>query len=109
MDTSSCQQRLLQAKPVNLGCLAATCAIRLNLLEEAVELLDLGRSVIWQQASSLRSDLDTLKQNGPELAIEVERVGRQEISPPPPLPLENSISLIVIAGERTSRMNVVTL
>jgi tetratricopeptide (TPR) repeat protein len=77
LDTHSRQDWLLQAKSENMGCLAATCAIQLGHLEEAVELLDLGRSVFWQQASLLRSDLDMLIKEEPELAKELERVGQQ--------------------------------
>jgi hypothetical protein len=42
-----------------------------------VELLDLGRSVYWQQASSLRSDLEALKEEDKQLANELETVGRK--------------------------------
>jgi tetratricopeptide (TPR) repeat protein len=68
LDTRSREDTLLREKSENLGCLAATCAIRLGRLEEAVELLDLGRSVFWQQASSLRSDFETLREEDAELA-----------------------------------------
>jgi hypothetical protein len=37
----------------------------------------LGQSILWQQASSLRSDLEILRQEQPKLAEELERVGRQ--------------------------------
>jgi hypothetical protein len=77
LDTHSHQARLKLEKLEDLGCLAATCAIHLGCLEEAVELLDLGRSVFWQQAGSLRSDLETLKDSEPELATELQRVGHQ--------------------------------
>ena len=53
LNTSSRQNWLLQELPENLGCLAATCAIQVGHLEEAVELLDLSHSVFWQQASLL--------------------------------------------------------
>ena len=77
LDTSLRQDWLLGAEPETLGCLTATCAIRLGHLEEAAELLDLGRSVFWKQASSLRSDLQKLKEDKPELSEQLERVGRQ--------------------------------
>ncbi|KIM75678.1 hypothetical protein PILCRDRAFT_13333 [Piloderma croceum F 1598] len=77
LDTSLRQDWLLGAESEALGCLAATCAIRLGHLEEAVELLDLGRSVFWRQASSLRSDLQKLNEDEPELSEKLERVGRQ--------------------------------
>ena len=77
LTTQSRQDWLLQEKSENLGCLAATCAIQLGHLEDAVELLDLGRSVFWQQASSLRSDLETLREENPSLAEKLEKVGWQ--------------------------------
>jgi DNA-binding MltR family transcriptional regulator len=77
LDTNSRQHKLLEEKSENLGCLAATCAIQLGHLEEAVELLDLGRSIFWQQASSLRSDLETLREENLSLAEKLESVGRQ--------------------------------
>jgi tetratricopeptide (TPR) repeat protein len=77
LDTHSRQDWLLREKAENLGCLAATCAIQLGHLEEAVELLDLSRSVFWHQAASLRGDLELLREQEPELAQELERVGRQ--------------------------------
>jgi tetratricopeptide (TPR) repeat protein len=50
LNAHSCQAQLIQAKSENLACLAANCAIQLGCLEEAIEPLDLGRSVFWQQA-----------------------------------------------------------
>lgn len=76
-DAPSRQQWLVQEKAEDLGCLAASCSIQLGRFEEAVELLDLSRSVFWQQASSLRSDLDVLKAEVPKLAEQLEDVGRQ--------------------------------
>jgi tetratricopeptide (TPR) repeat protein len=77
LDINSRQTWLLHENAENLGCLAATCAIQLGHLEEAVELLDLSRSVFWQQAASLRSDLELLREPEPKLAQELEKVGRQ--------------------------------
>jgi tetratricopeptide (TPR) repeat protein len=68
LEVPSRQEWLLQERSENLGCLSATCSIQLGLHEEAVELLDLGRSVFWQQASSLRGDLEILREEEPELA-----------------------------------------
>jgi len=42
-----------------------------------VELLDLGQLVFWQQASSLRHDLETLREEEPDLAKSLEEIGRQ--------------------------------
>jgi len=77
LDTQSRQNWLFQEQSEDLGCLAATCAIRIGHLEEAVELLDLGRSVLWQQVASLRSDLELLREAEPELAAELEKISRQ--------------------------------
>lgn len=77
LDLSSRQIRLTQEKSEDLSCLAASCAIQLGRLEEAVELLDLGRSIFWQQASSLRSDLELLRNKEPGIAQELEGVGRR--------------------------------
>jgi len=52
LSTASRQNPLFQGNSEHLSCLAATCAIQLGHLEEAVEVFDLGRSVFWQQASS---------------------------------------------------------
>jgi hypothetical protein len=71
------EQWLHMIESEDLGCPAGTCAIQLGQFEEAVELLDLGRSVFWQQASSLRSDLGKLREDAPELAKEVDQIGRQ--------------------------------
>ena len=77
LDAFSHHSQLLKIRSENLACQAATCAIQLGHLDEAVELLDLGRSVYWQQASSLRSDLGALKLEDNNLAKELEAVGRQ--------------------------------
>jgi TPR repeat protein len=77
LDIDSRQDWFHHAKPENLGCLAVTCAIQLGYLEDAVELLELGRSVLWQQASALRGDLRKLAEEKPGLAKELERAGRQ--------------------------------
>jgi len=77
LDTSLRQDWLRREKPENLGCKAATCAIQLGRYEEAVELLDLSRSIFWQQASLFRSDLDKLRKEEPELTGQLENVGRQ--------------------------------
>jgi tetratricopeptide (TPR) repeat protein len=77
LSTASRQNWLIQEGSENLTCLSATCAIQLGRLEEAVELLDLGRSVFWQQASSLRSDLEELRKMEPELADCLGKVGQK--------------------------------
>jgi hypothetical protein len=68
---------LLNERSEDLTCLAAACAIQLGNLEEAVQLLDFGRSVFWQQAALLRTDLELLREMKPELAKQFESIGRQ--------------------------------
>ena len=65
------------AKDLKIWAVLRQRAIRLGSLDEAVELLDVGRSVFWQQTSSLRSDLELLMEEQPELATELESVGRK--------------------------------
>lgn len=77
LSTPSRQNSLLEEKSENIGCDAASCAIAVGRLEEAVELLDLGRSVFWQQASSLRGDMEALRKEQPELVGELKKVGRE--------------------------------
>jgi len=76
-DARSRHHWLLGEKSENLGPVAATCAIQLGHLKEAVELLNLGQSVFWQRASLLRSDLETLREADPDLAKVLERIGLQ--------------------------------
>ena len=75
LNTSSHQAQLLHEHCESLGCHAANCAIKLGQFEDAAELLDLGQSIFWQQASSLRNDLEKLREVAPELAKNLERVG----------------------------------
>jgi hypothetical protein len=77
LDTTSRQDILYFERSESLGCNSAACAIRMGRLAEAVELLDLSKSVFWQQASSLRSDFEKLKDRKPQLAEELEDVGWQ--------------------------------
>lgn len=76
LDVAARQHWLLREKSESMAQCAATCAIQMGCYEEAVELLDLGRSVFWQQASSLRSDLQVLRDEAPALAEELESIGR---------------------------------
>jgi CHAT domain-containing protein len=77
LSTTSRQNWLFDTYSEGLSCLAATCAIQQGHVEEAVELLDLGRSMFWQQASSLRTDMEELREVKPELADQFEVVGRK--------------------------------
>jgi tetratricopeptide (TPR) repeat protein len=77
LDMLSRQEWLFRENAEYLGCCAATCAIQLGSLEEAVELLDLGRSVFWKQAESLRGDFEMLNEETPELAEMLGSISRQ--------------------------------
>jgi CHAT domain-containing protein len=77
LSAKSLQEWLWQVTPETLSCNSATCAIQQGRYAEAVELLDLGRSVFWQQASPLRADLEELRAVNPQLADQLGRVGRR--------------------------------
>jgi CHAT domain/Tetratricopeptide repeat len=53
---------------------AAACAISAGHLEHAVEMLDNGRSILWSQILSLRSDLDELRLEHPALANRLDNM-----------------------------------
>ena len=57
-----------------LASAAAACAIRASRPEQAVELLEAGRSVLWTQTLNLRSDLMDLAQRAPQLATRLDQV-----------------------------------
>jgi hypothetical protein len=77
LSTDSRQKWLVEEGAEDLSRLAASCAIQLGHFEEAVELLDLGRSVFWQQASTLRGDLEKLREEAPAMAAQFETVGQK--------------------------------
>jgi tetratricopeptide (TPR) repeat protein len=56
---------------------AAACAIVAGRLRSAVEMLEQGRSVLWTQALSLRSDLTRLREKAPDLAERLNEVRRE--------------------------------
>ncbi|KAF7970309.1 hypothetical protein HWV62_24374 [Athelia sp. TMB] len=95
LDLPSRQNRLSNANIEELSCNAAYCAIRLERFEEAVEIIELGRSILWQQASSLRSDLQVIREKEPKIAEEFESISRR-------LEAENlTISFDFAADERS--------
>jgi hypothetical protein len=75
LDIKSREDWILRTNSEDLGCIAANCAVQVGL--EEVELLDLSWSVFWQQASSLRDNLEMLKEDEPELAERLESIGRK--------------------------------
>ncbi|MCX5097326.1 CHAT domain-containing protein [Streptomyces sp. NBC_00365] len=61
------RERLL-ARRSHVAGQAAACAIACGRVEQAVELLDHGRSVLWGQALDTRTDLTALRETHPRLA-----------------------------------------
>jgi tetratricopeptide (TPR) repeat protein len=57
-----------------LAAAAAACAIRAGRPEQAVELLEAGRSVLWAQALNLRTDLTDLAQRAPAVATRLDQI-----------------------------------
>jgi len=53
---------------------AAACAITAGEPRRAVEMLEQGRSVLWTQALSLRSDVSRLREQAPDLAARLEQI-----------------------------------
>jgi tetratricopeptide (TPR) repeat protein len=60
---------------------AAAFAIRAGQPEQAVELLELGRSVLWTQALGLRSDVSAAEREAPALARRLAAVSRELDTP----------------------------
>ena len=61
---------------IKLPALAAECAIRYGRLEQAVEWLDEGRSMLWGQMSDLRVPLNNLRSLYPALVARFEAAGQ---------------------------------
>ncbi|WP_460402945.1 CHAT domain-containing protein, partial [Actinophytocola sediminis] len=53
---------------------AAACAIRAGRAEQAVELLDAGRSVLWAQLLDRRAELTELRAREPALAVRLDEL-----------------------------------
>ena len=62
------------AEETGLGNRAAAFAMEAGLAEEAVEVLELSRSVLWSQVLDLRSDLDVLRDVYPDQARRLEAI-----------------------------------
>jgi tetratricopeptide (TPR) repeat protein/CHAT domain-containing protein len=68
------RQKALGDVPTGFAADAAACAIELGQLEQAIELLDHGRSVFWSQAMAAKTELTDLQLVDPALAAKLERV-----------------------------------
>lgn len=53
---------------------AATCAIRSGNINQAIELLEAGRTIFWSQILSLRSSFEELRDIKPELADKLRNI-----------------------------------
>lgn len=62
------------ARQRGLATDAGAIAVKAGRVETAVEVLEQGRSVLWNQVLRLRSDLDTLAIRRPDLATEMNSV-----------------------------------
>ncbi|KAJ7114067.1 CHAT domain-containing protein [Mycena epipterygia] len=67
LDVSSRQKALTAIRSDGIASDAAACAIRVNELGKAIEFLEAGRSIFWQQALQLRTSLDDFHLAHPEL------------------------------------------
>ncbi|GAB3439683.1 CHAT domain-containing protein [Actinophytocola sediminis] len=74
LDRTGREQRLAGLGEV--ASVAAALAIELGRPEQAVELLEQGRSVLWAQAIQTRSDLSALHAAAPALAAELDDTRR---------------------------------
>ena len=79
------QLKELNSSIQTLGCNAAACMISLaqaehhnrqHYLGRAIELLDQGRSILWSQTSNLKRDLEDLRKVDPDLASDLDNVGK---------------------------------
>jgi hypothetical protein len=70
------QQKLLKIHSVGLASDAAACALELEHVENALEMLEAGRSIFWQQSLWLQAPLDELRDVRADLADELSTVSR---------------------------------
>ncbi|MEU8762887.1 hypothetical protein [Streptomyces sp. NPDC048659] len=68
------QERVLQTADFDLASGAAADQLDLHDAEHALELLELGRGVLWSQALDVRTDLRQLRRESPELAERLTRL-----------------------------------
>jgi len=81
---------------------AAACAIAAGRLEQAVELLELGRSVLWNRLLETRTDLSDLYQRYPQLAARLDEARAELDAPGSDAPLRRARRLrAALAWEQT--------
>ena len=80
---------------------AAACAIAAGRLEQAVELLELGRSVLWNRLLETRTDLSDLYRRYPQLAARLDEARAELDAPGSDAPLRRARRLrAALAWER---------
>lgn len=83
-------QEVRIAEWAGLASDAAACAIAAGRYEQAVELLELGRSVLWNRLLETRTHLSDLHQRYPELAARLDEARAELDAAPADTPLRRS-------------------
>jgi hypothetical protein len=66
------EREALLAEETGLASRAAELALEAGRVEDAVEVLEQGRGVLWSQVFDMRSDLDVLRKDHPDHARRME-------------------------------------
>ncbi|KAG8967301.1 hypothetical protein FRC03_010240 [Tulasnella sp. 419] len=74
---TSRRELLVSSIPRSLASDAAACAIEAGRIEEAIEMLEQGRTLLWSQVGRYRTPLDALRESSPQLASELESLGQR--------------------------------
>jgi hypothetical protein len=110
LDRAAREEQLAQW--AGLAVDAAACAVRDDRPEQAVELLEQGRSVLWTQALHLRSDLTRLAEVAPDLARHLDSIrdvlGEQVPAPVVPQPVHAAADF-VLAGRSRQQQDIADL
>ncbi|KAF9000251.1 CHAT domain-containing protein [Cyathus striatus] len=77
LDIKNRHQRLTKLSLQGISSDAAACAIETRNIEKAVEFLEHGRSIFWQQAMNLHSSVEILQDIDPKLAKELATLARE--------------------------------
>ena len=72
--TIETQRDFLIHLPKSLACDACACAIESGKIEKAVELLELGRVILWNRMRGYRHTMDALRESHPYLVYKFENL-----------------------------------